>query len=263
MTVTLLLLLTAPVPSMVLAAASHGLTPLQGVTQKPEIYVLTDGKPEGIDIEIPLGATRAFTIANGYAFWTGTLQPLPLDNPPSTIQWSVTPAGKGVTVNASGQMSVASNATPGMYTLRAVIPEKTMTREVRVYDLRRNPVVGTWHEDAQISCGDSRESQPSNRMGELIFWARGSFTATWRPFETRIDYSGTYKYTEGSGAINLTVPGDRQNYRPPDISPSGTASIDAKGRLILRGIWLGSPPDYVRAPGPAAAVKACGHVFVR
>ena len=229
--------------------------------ETPAIYVLDGDRPQSVTVEIPLGATRNFTIANAAVFHVGSFEPFQLRNRPSTIRWSLEPAGKGVGITHPASCRSPRTQPPACTPIRAEIPGGMLTRELQVYDPRRLPLVGTWREAVQIACNDSHEFEPATRMGELVFEAGGHFTATWRPFETRIDYSGRYEFEFASERLTLTLPADRRN-TPPDISPSGTAAVDTSGRLILKGIWLGTPAVTGGAGASSPPVRACGHVFV-
>lgn len=80
--------------------------------------------------------------------------------------------------------------------------------------------------------------------------------ATWLPFETRKDFWGTYTYDPKTGAFALQPDAQYHNYLPADLKPAGKARIDAQGRLILEGVWLGARP-----PAAAKAATPCGHIF--
>src|SRR5687768_10867057 len=82
------------------------------VPETPAIYVLVGKTPwtaRSATVEIPLGATRSFTIANAAIFRIGTAEPFPLQKRPATIRWSLEPAVRGVGITPSGVVSVTSN----------------------------------------------------------------------------------------------------------------------------------------------------------
>jgi hypothetical protein len=94
---------------------------------------------------------------------------------------------------------------------------------------------------------------------------RVGFSATWAPFETRKDYWGTYDYNAATGDLTLHAIAGPANYTPSDIKPHGTATLDPKGRLLLKDIWLGTPPPgLLTSAGKSTSTlpRACGHVFV-
>lgn len=114
-----------------------------------------------------------------------------------------------------------------------------------------SPIVGTWREAAQIECGSGREVPPDEPIQELRFFADGKVDVTWMPFETYVDYWGTYRLAE-DGSIELDITGG--NYVPEDIDGQGRYVLDQEGQLILEELWLGSPMV-------GAQTVNCGHRF--
>src|SRR5579864_6713659 len=62
-----------------------------GPPETPAIYVVVGNRPSGIPIEIPLGATRTFTLANATMWHVGSTEPFQLQHPPSSVRWSIEP----------------------------------------------------------------------------------------------------------------------------------------------------------------------------
>jgi hypothetical protein len=219
------------------------------------IYPEINGRPSFFGREFLLGESRRVVIASSVGLM-GSFEALPLQEPPPQVRWSVEPSGEGVTISRDGVVMVAMRATPGIFTVRADASSERRTLDLLVYDPMKSPLVGRWAEIAQIACEDGREFQPARLMPELIFRANGEFTATWFPFETRIDYGGKYDYDIATGTLMLAATG------PSDLKPKGVATIDGDRRLVLKNVWLGTPPRG-RGPGadPAPAVPSCGHVF--
>jgi hypothetical protein len=116
-------------------------------------------------------------------------------------------------------------------------------------------LVGTWKEDVQLDCNTLDEIRPSDMIRELEFRADGTFAVTWQPFEVYHDYSGTYLYDSKSRSLTLNP--TTSNYMPSPTDFSGTAEIDAQGRLVLYDMWLGAPP------GATSIKPNCGHRFVQ
>lgn len=79
---------------------------------------------------------------------------------------------------------------------------------------------------------------------ELVFAPGNRFSITFTPFETYKDYWGSYRFDPASGALSLSVEGG--NNIPPGLDLEGRAQLDAGGRLILDGFYLGSQqmPPY-------------------
>jgi hypothetical protein len=85
---------------------------------------------------------------------------------------------------------------------------------------------------------------------EIAFRTNGSFTVTWLPFETYVDYWGSYTLDPDAGTIEMII--DHGNYVPQDVDLSGSFHIDASGDLVLRDIWFGT--DKI-----STGTAACGH----
>ncbi len=120
------------------------------------------------------------------------------------------------------------------------------------------PVCGAAPGPTSLSCASFATCQeesvaPELSIEELHFDADGSFSVTWIPFEVYKDYWGTYAYDLATGSISLSVAGG--NYVPTDVRAStGSFSFEEK-RLVLRNLWLGTPP------GAIEPLTRCGHVF--
>ncbi len=123
-----------------------------------------------------------------------------------------------------------------------------------------DPLTGRWREEAQVLCDTGQEIAPAQPIGELIFEKGSDFKVTWVAFETYVDYWGLYSYDAQTGALTMTV--SRGNYIPSDPDLSGTAVIDARGRLVLNDMWLGMPHPIgsknVKPPG-----KVCSQRFFK
>lgn len=114
-----------------------------------------------------------------------------------------------------------------------------------------SPLVGIWHETAQLSCGLG-QIDPPVPIGELEFESNGTFAVTWHPFEQYYDYWGDYTVDFETGAITLEITGS--NDLPAGFDGVGEVRIDPDGKLVLTGVWLGTPSYEVFS-------AQCGHVF--
>jgi len=223
------------------------------------ICALSGGRLFAGAVQIRPGEQVRFGAARNVLL-VGTEEAFALEKPMRGIRWSVEPVGRGITVAADGVVSVRADAAPGAYNVVAAAKGETRKKQFQVYVPSAQPLVGAWTEVAQIECGDGQEIPPETKMAELIFRANGEFTATWFPFETRKDYWGTYEYNAASGSLSLQA-AKAGNLIPQDMRPSGTAVIDANGRLVLSGgLWLGSP---AKSAGSASGTSRCGHIFRR
>lgn len=171
--------------------------------------------------------------------------------------WSVS-STEGVSIDPqTGELTIDSDVAVGTRIDVSVDVEngrRIVTATITVTDIASNPLIGEWHEIAQLTCDTGERVDVEEAIGELIFEANGEFSVTWFPFEVYVDYVGTYDFSQSG---DLTLFGRSVNYFPPIFDGEGTFSIDDEGNLVLEDIWLGIPPS-----GSGAAVN-CGHVFAR
>jgi hypothetical protein len=170
--------------------------------------------------------------------------------------WSVEPT-EGASIDSQTGVFTVDATTPSgsVFTVSADVENgrRVVSIEVHVFTPEANPLVGIWREEAQFACGTGEEVVPDDAIGELRFWADGTFSVTWVPFEVHFDYWGTYTYDLADGTIDLVVV-TGGGYVPDDIDGGGLFNFDEQGRLILKDIWLGTSPG---GTGPAN----CGHRF--
>lgn len=136
---------------------------------------------------------------------------------------------------------IADDATPGA---KLTISYRTRDPKVALRNVTatltivaRDAVVltGTRGQSGQAGC-DGVEP-----IGEMKFAADGTFAVTFQPFETYVDYWGTYRFDPVTGALTLTVTGG--NFQPPRLMLNGTARLEGK-HLVLEGMFLGSRSDF-------------------
>jgi len=177
---------------------------------------------------------------------------------PVRATWSVAPANGARIDPATGLLTI-DPATPSgsVFTVRAAVEggRHVVETEVHVSTPEANPLVGYWQEEAQLSCGSGTEVTPALPITELVFASDGTFAVTWTPFESYVDYWGTYTVDVARGTLELVVSGG--NDIPPDVDGHGRFALDATGRLILSELWLGTTPRMGSDPAH------CGHRFVR
>jgi hypothetical protein len=169
------------------------------------------------------------------------------------VDWSVD-AIDGVTIDADGVLTVDAMVPAGtIITVTADLEDgrRILTTELTVYVPLKSPLLGFWTEVQQLPCDGGAAFTPEPILYELVFRDTGEFTVTWTPFESYIDYAGTFTHDPDSGALVLTIDGG--NYVPSDIDGEGTATI-VDGQLVLTDMWLGTAQQPVTPP-------ACGHVF--
>ena len=169
--------------------------------------------------------------------------------------WSITPADGARIDPFTGILSIDATTPSGsVFTVRAEVEGGRHVVETRVktFTPETNPLIGYWHEQAQLTCDTGTEVAPALAIRELIFDPDGSFAVTWSPFESYKDYWGTYAFDLAQGTLELTITGG--NTIPPDVDGEGRFARDATGALILSDLWLGTPSLERGSPN-------CGHRF--
>jgi hypothetical protein len=175
----------------------------------------------------------------------------------ASATWSITPADAAHIDPATGILTIDPGTPSGsVFTVRADVESgrHIVETQVHVYTPEANPLIGFWREEAQLACDSGAEVVPEEAIEELIFFADGTFSVTWFPFESYKDYWGTYTFDLAQGALELTVTGG--NTIPLDVDGEGRVAVEATGRLILTELWLGTPSMGSGPPN-------CGHRFVR
>ena len=170
------------------------------------------------------------------------------------VEWSVEPA-EGATIDDEGKLTIDPDVATGTtYTVTADVEsgKKVLTIVAVVTTPESNPLLGTWHEVAQLSCEDGSDVAVDQSIGELAFFPNGEFNVTWTPFEVYVDYWGQYSYDLETQALVLAIVGG--NYVPVDFDGEGTFELTETGALVLHDIWFGSPADGLITP-------TCGHRF--
>jgi hypothetical protein len=174
----------------------------------------------------------------------------------ASVTWSIAPAD-GADIDPTTGMLTIDPGTPSgsVFAVRADVERGryVVETQVHVYTPEANPLIGYWREEAQLTCDSGTEVVPEETIEELIFFADGTFTVTWFPFESYKDYWGTYTFDLAQRTLELTVTGG--NTIPPDVDGQGRFALDTPGQLLLTDLWLGTP---VSGRGPAN----CGHRFV-
>ncbi len=173
------------------------------------------------------------------------------------VAYSVEPDDGGASIGPeTGVLTISADAAPGsVYTVTADVEDGRAVLQAKVYvwTPESNPLVGVWHEIAELPCGGGAEAPPFKPIEELWVHASGQLSVTWTPFEVYIDYWGTYAFDLMTGDLSLA---DLQgNYVPDDVDAAGTFMMDGS-QLVLKDMWLGSPEGFPLTP-------ACGHRFAR
>ena len=93
-----------------------------------------------------------------------------------------------------------------------------------------------------------REACNGHAIGEVIFRPDGTFAVTWAPFETYVDYWGTYRFDPGTGELALTPDGG--NFVPADVA--GSLSVIALAGDTFRFTHgnFGTNPTFAPCDAP-------------
>lgn len=173
------------------------------------------------------------------------------------VVWSIEPQ-EGAQIDSDTGEFIVYKSTPAgsVFKVKANIENgrRILSIEVYVFTPQTHPLVDRWKEKAEVACGSQEALPPANPVQELLFWADGTFSVTWKPFETYRDYWGTYTYRKEKGKIRFKVEGG--NNIPANIDGEGYLTLKKNGDLILKGIWLGNRPEE---PKP----KVCRMIFVK
>ncbi|HYN89284.1 MAG TPA: hypothetical protein VER55_12165 [Ardenticatenaceae bacterium] len=252
---------TALPPSSTRAVEPPSATPSPAPTTTP---ASTANCPEPLDEEtlnnlsLSMDSSIGLMPGDSYDFELGVIECCYFSEPVDACAiWSVEPA-EGATIDPHTGVLQVDPATPNgaAFTIRADVESgrRLVSIGVYVFTPEANPLVGNWREEAHLGCGTGQMIRPEAPMQELIFKADGTFTATWFPFEVYVDYWGPYSYDLDAATLELEI--ESGNYIPEDFDGSGRISFDPEGRLLLKDIWLGSPPN-------GAIPSKCGHRFTR
>ena len=181
----------------------------------------------------------------------------PWEEANAQVTWSVVPQ-KGAHIDpVTGEFKVDKSTSAGsIFEVKADVENgrRILSTKVYVFTPETHPLVNRWKEKAEVACGSQKALPPANTIQELLFWADGTFSVTWRPFETYRDYWGTYTYNKKKGRIIFKV--DAGNNIPANIDGEGYLTLKENGELILKGIWLGNRPEEEKA-------NICRMIFVK
>lgn len=152
-------------------------------------------------------------------------------------RWAVSDPAVAILSADNTRLTIAETAAPGATaSLSAVIDGKTVTVAFTVIAREAVVLTGYWSEVGDTACpaGDPP-------LRELRFLPDGRFEATWTPFESYVDFWGTYDFNPATGAISFTPTGG--NRVPTDADLVGRAAIGPDGLLRFTDIFFGTAQD--------------------
>jgi hypothetical protein len=200
-------------------------------------------------IEIAAGTSRQVQVM--YPTPDGPSFPLK-----ASVTWSIEPAVKGISIDKSGKLTVDADVPHG--TTATILGDVEMGRrklsgKVYVFHPDENPVIGAWHVDTRVVCG---ELQTIKAAATSPFTLRGydwSFHASqfWVGRElsiaARTQLAGSYKLDLKSGKIEMTPAWPKK-----PVSNWNYLFKDGGKTLILRPL---EPQDDLEA--------GCGYILLR
>ncbi len=158
-------------------------------------------------IEMAAGSSRQMQVT--YPVPDGPSFPLK-----ASVTWSLERAVKGISIDKSGMLSVNADVPHG--TIAMILADvdhgrKKLSGKVYVFHPEENPLIGTWHVDARVACGESQEIKAASASPTTLRGYNWSFHANdqfWvgreHSIAARLILSGTYKLDSKSAKVELT-----------------------------------------------------------
>ncbi|HLK08243.1 MAG TPA: hypothetical protein VKV30_09885 [Candidatus Angelobacter sp.] len=158
-------------------------------------------------VEIAAGSSRQLQVT--YPTPDGPSFPLK-----ASVTWSIEPAVKGISIDKSGMLKVDADVPHGTTaTLLADVEHgrRKLSGKVYVYHPDENPLIGTWHVDTRVACGDSQEIKAAAAGPLSLRGYNWSFEASqqfWvgraQSIAARTMLAGSYKLDVKLAKIELT-----------------------------------------------------------
>jgi hypothetical protein len=179
-----------------------------------------------------------------------------VQGPDACAEWRVEPSSAAAVDRRTGTITVAPDAQHNTsFQVHARIPGMSeISATLRVFDRTQNPLAGMWRQEGLLVCAGEEPFTITEPIREFDISADGTFRITWHPFETYVDYWGTYELDATNGTIRMKV--DAGNFVPADFNGEGRFSVDAQGGLTLSQVWLGSR-------GAPRQPRSCTYQFKR
>jgi hypothetical protein len=157
-------------------------------------------------VEIAAGTSRQMQVT--YPTPDGPSFPLK-----ASVTWSIEPAVKGISIDKSGMLKVDADVPHGTTaTMLADVEHgrKKLSGKVYVYHPDENPLIGTWHVETRVACGDTQEIKAAATSPLSLRGYNWSFEASqefWvgraQSIAARTMLSGSYKLDVKSAKIEL------------------------------------------------------------
>lgn len=172
--------------------------------------------------------------------------------------WQAAPSALGSFDAKTARLNISDTAPAGsQITVSVMFFDEAIKRTIRITG--RDEVVLT----GRRSQKEGPDCPGATHVGEIDFKDDGRFGVTFQPFESYVDYWGTYSFDSATGA--LTMKTDGGNFVPAGLDLDGKAWLEPNGLLHLDGFNLGGrsgqypvPPMSGEKPAPA---PECRYVF--
>lgn len=158
-------------------------------------------------IEIAAGSSRQMQVT--YPVPDGPSFPLK-----ASVTWSLERAVKGISIDKTGKLTVDADVPHGTTAIILADVEhgkRKLSGKVYVFHPDENPLIGGWHVDTRVACGDSQEIKAAATSPLTLRGYDWSFQAShefWvgreHSIAARTMLSGSYKLDVKSAKIELT-----------------------------------------------------------
>lgn len=158
-------------------------------------------------VEIAAGSSRQLQVT--YPVPDGPSFPLK-----ASVIWSMERPVKGISIDKSGMLRVDADVPHGTTaTILADVEHgrRKLSGKVYVYHPDENPLIGTWHVDTRVACGESQEIKAAAESPLTLRGYNWSFEASQQfsvgrthSIAARIMLSGSYEIDVKASKIKLT-----------------------------------------------------------
>jgi hypothetical protein len=164
-----------------------------------------------------IGPDSPIEIAAGSSYQARAMYPVP-DGPlfplKASVTWSIEPAIKGIAIDKTGKISVDADVPHGTTaTVRGDVENgrRKLSTKIYVFHPAVNPLIGQWHVDTRVACGESLEMRAaaerrlSLRGNNWKFHVSQDFwVGTENNIAAGVQLSGTYELAVKDSKITLT-----------------------------------------------------------
>jgi hypothetical protein len=207
-----------------------------------------------------IGPDSPIEVRAGSSYQARAMYPVP-DGPlfplKATVAWSIEPAVKGISIDATGKITVDADVLHGaMATVLGVVEkgQRKLATKVYVFHPDENPLIGAWHVNTRAACGQLLEMRAtaarplSLRGNDWKFHVSQQFwVGKEHNIAAGIRLAGTYEIDLNAYKIRLTP-----TWPKKPISNWSYLLKDGGKTLILRPL---EPQDDLE-PG-------CGYILLR